>query len=354
MIRHILLPIGLCVLIPLAPVQAQPPPLLNYQGHLQTASDSLLDGSVQIVFSIYNVETGGVPLWSKTHTIEVMVGRFHALLGSLTPFPETLFAQSERYLALKIDDDQELLPRQRIVSVAYALRSAQANDVSGRDISPKSISLSGGKASIDPDGNLSAARITADSLNLSAVGTVVNAQGNWVGGNVTAPQIATDSLVVGGKGIVDRTGQWTGPPIQAQISGMVLENIIVTNVQDSLLLFSSSRWQRIDDFTTFVRVRGSGFLDIQFSGAVTTGGSFQTRLVILPLDPSGAAIQNAGNISRVSITGGTDLAAAAGVSNSAVVTVTPGTYRVFVERLIQGNPPRILEKGILIIRAFTR
>jgi len=354
MIRHLLLPIGLYVLISLAPVRAQPPRLLNYQGHLQTAADSLLDGSVQIVFSIYNVETGGIPLWSETHTMEVRVGRFHALLGRLTPFPETLFAQSECYLALKIDDDQELLPRQRIVSVAYALRSAQANDVSGRDISPKSISLSGGKASIDPDGNLSAARITADSLNLSAVGTVVNAQGNWVGGNLTAPQIATDSLIVGGKGIVDRAGQWVGAPIQAQTFGRTLENLFVKNVQDSLFLPASLNWQRIDDFTTFLRVKRSGFLDIQFNGAVSTGGSFQTRLAILPLDkPGNALIEDAGNVSRVSISGDLTITTG-GVSNSAVVTVTPGTYRVFVERLIQGNPPRIMENGILIIRVFTR
>ena len=170
--------------------QSDVPRLINYQGLLQTTTDSLLDGSIQIHFSIYGVESGGSPLWSESQTVEVSAGQFNVLLGSIVPIPEDLFSEGERYLSLAVENDAELLPRQRILSVAYALRAAQAEDVAGRPISPSSVTLSGDKALMDTTGTL-----------------------------------AVDSLIVGGVGVIDRTGNWTGPPVP--VRGLVPDSMVL-------------------------------------------------------------------------------------------------------------------------------
>ena len=54
--------------------RAQIPPLINYQGHIASATS--LTNPISVVFSIYPSLEGGQALWSETHNITHNQGAF--------------------------------------------------------------------------------------------------------------------------------------------------------------------------------------------------------------------------------------------------------------------------------------
>jgi hypothetical protein len=110
---------------------AQVPQMINYQGKLTDADGKPTNDTLQMVFSIYADSIGGTALWDETQTsVIVEKGVFSVLLGSATPggIPDTVFDGSVRYLGVKVGGDQdEILPRKPIVSVAYAYKSMEAD-----------------------------------------------------------------------------------------------------------------------------------------------------------------------------------------------------------------------------------
>jgi len=106
------------------------PQLLNYQGYLAEAGVPLNE-TIEVTFRIYDVPIGGTPLWTETQNVIFTNGAFSVLLGSIdsenNPLPCSVFQGGQTYLAMQVEDDVELQPRQRIVSVAYAMFANEAN-----------------------------------------------------------------------------------------------------------------------------------------------------------------------------------------------------------------------------------
>ncbi len=68
---------------------------VNYQGFLTDSSSSPVEGAVDIVFRLYNVESGGLALWMDTQAgVPVSEGLFSVLLGSVQPLAQSLFEQN--------------------------------------------------------------------------------------------------------------------------------------------------------------------------------------------------------------------------------------------------------------------
>jgi len=104
------------------------PQLMNYQGFL--SEDGLqLNDTVLLTFTIYDAETGGTILWTETQPqVLVQNGLFNVILGSVESIPTSVFQQAERYLGIEVNGSgQELSPRQRLTSVAYAFNADSAN-----------------------------------------------------------------------------------------------------------------------------------------------------------------------------------------------------------------------------------
>jgi len=106
------------------------PQLVNYQGRL-TEDGNPITGSVTVTFSIYDVPTGGAPLWTETQNVTVTDGVFNTLLGSTNPLTPPVFSSEETYLGIQIEGDGEIQPRQRLASVAYAFFANDANTLRG-------------------------------------------------------------------------------------------------------------------------------------------------------------------------------------------------------------------------------
>ena len=127
MTRHLsslTLPVVLTLVVFVAftpPSLADIPQLVSYQGKVtDTGGTPVPDGSYNMRFSIYNVETGGTDLWySGTVSVQVTNGVFNVLLGE-SPQPAINLPFDEDYwLSVWIDGDPQT-PRQRLGSMGYA------------------------------------------------------------------------------------------------------------------------------------------------------------------------------------------------------------------------------------------
>jgi hypothetical protein len=99
------------------------PVLLQYQGRLTNPSSGspVSDGGYTMVFRLYAIPTGGTALWTETRNITVSGGLFNTVLGEVTPLTRSLFNGQALWLGVKVGTDDEALPRQQLLPVAYAL-----------------------------------------------------------------------------------------------------------------------------------------------------------------------------------------------------------------------------------------
>ena len=112
---------------------AEVPQQINYQGYLKDADGNpVADGSYFIKFKIYGSESGNDSLWSSGfQSIQTTDGLFSYRLGSFASFPPNLFTGDPvRYLGLTVGTDNEISPRLRILSSAYAIKS-NSTDTAG-------------------------------------------------------------------------------------------------------------------------------------------------------------------------------------------------------------------------------
>jgi len=140
--------IGLVLLLTLlsSTGYTQIPHKMNYQGYLTNAAGVPISGTVQMVFSIYNVSSGGSPLWTETHSVAVSQGVYSVILGEGTiPNPINLPFDAPYYLGVHVEADPEMTPRKILTSVGYAFRALTVESIgshthSGADITSGTVS----------------------------------------------------------------------------------------------------------------------------------------------------------------------------------------------------------------------
>ncbi|NQT19057.1 MAG: hypothetical protein HQ592_05080, partial [Planctomycetes bacterium] len=105
------------------------PRLIDFQGRLTDADADPVSGTKSMVFEFRNLPAGGILLgaFSETQSVTVTDGIFNATIGSETTggIPSTIFDSVLVYLSVTVAGE-ELLPRRRVVAVAYALRAEKA------------------------------------------------------------------------------------------------------------------------------------------------------------------------------------------------------------------------------------
>ncbi len=104
------------------------PGLMAIEGSLlASAAAPAADGLYSVTFAVFKDQIGGNPLWTEGPvSISVKNGAFQYMLGSKTPLSAAVLSGlPTAFLSMQIAADAEL-PRQALVSVAYALRAAVA------------------------------------------------------------------------------------------------------------------------------------------------------------------------------------------------------------------------------------
>ncbi len=118
------------------------PFLLQQQGRLLDAVDQPLTGSRPVTFALYDDDTAGNLLWTETVDVTFADGYFSVTLGQTNAITEAEIEEPEIWLGLTIATE-ELLPRQRLVSVPYAVRSGTAESLVGGHVDATSIAVGG-------------------------------------------------------------------------------------------------------------------------------------------------------------------------------------------------------------------
>jgi len=98
-------------------VTAIAPGAIHIQGRLTDSTGSPLNGTYNITFRLYDVETGGTPLCSDTNSVEVEDGLFSTYMDYCY---DDLYGQKV-WLGIEVEGNGEMTPRQVIYPVPYAL-----------------------------------------------------------------------------------------------------------------------------------------------------------------------------------------------------------------------------------------
>ena len=105
-----------------------------FQRWLLTTAGTAKTGPALLTISLYDSQKDGTPLWSEQHAVTLDAqGRYAVILGTLTQGGISLdafAAGSARWLGVAVDADAEQ-PRFMLLSVAYALKAADADTVGG-------------------------------------------------------------------------------------------------------------------------------------------------------------------------------------------------------------------------------
>jgi hypothetical protein len=129
------------------------PMTINYQGRLADPDGTPIDNTdpgLGMTFSLYTQETGGSPVWSESHTgVEVSGGLFSVRLGSVEPLTTDLLT-GDLWLGIKVGNDEEMSPREKLDAVPYAMQAGMAHTV--------------------PDGSIGADQIADDAVTLDKLG----------------------------------------------------------------------------------------------------------------------------------------------------------------------------------------
>lgn len=189
----------------LAPItRADVPTLISYQGVLLDSEGDPVTEPVNVTFTIYDSPSEGAISWQETQSVEFdESGRFDVSLGETTPIADDVFSDPVRWLGVQVEGDDELVPRTRMVSVAYANRISTVDGASGGVISgdvtiQSDLSVNGdisatGKATIGPGH-------TNTGLNAFVAGenNIADGDNSTVGGGNFNTASGLGSVIAGG------------------------------------------------------------------------------------------------------------------------------------------------------------
>jgi hypothetical protein len=169
------------------------PTAFSYQGTLRDANGNLVTGTVNLSLRLYGVVTGGAPLYTEDFAnVNVRSGLFTVIVGDAQPLPASVFNTFPLYIGIKVNNDAEMLPRQRLHPVPYAMQSSSAqNAVTADNLNPGggvpgsvTFGAGGAKQIAFPDGG----KITdsANGMTLSGGGAnkTVTVEGGWSAGAI--------------------------------------------------------------------------------------------------------------------------------------------------------------------------
>lgn len=220
------------------------PRLVRFSGAVREG-DAPRTGVVGLTFAIYADHQGGAPLWVETQNVQLdQQGHYTVLLGRTSSggLPVKLFVTGEaRWLGARVaEEGAEEQPRVALVSVPYALTSADAQTLGGRPASDFQLTRTaaqaagdGSQAGFEPSANSGTAGFIGKFTNTVDLGnSVIFESGGNIGIGTTVPGVklvvSGDVYVPGGWVNVDATTSTGG---QYRLGGQrVLHGVGTANI----------------------------------------------------------------------------------------------------------------------------
>ena len=193
------------------------PDAISYQGRALTAAGTLMGAGTPVnrtvIFRIWDHASNSLTanlIYSEQQVVTIAEGEFSVLIGTgaataNTPlgYSETakgpptvkisdVFGGASRYLGVTIDDgsaavDNEISPRQQIVSGAFALRSKVAESVDGLAITTAMLANNAVTTTQVNDAAITTSKLAANAVTTAQI---TNA-------SITSAKIATDTIIAG-------------------------------------------------------------------------------------------------------------------------------------------------------------
>jgi len=109
------------------------PRLINCQGRLTDTEGVPLNGSYNVKFHLFTMQSGGSSLWSEQQDVTIADGVYNVQLGAVNPLSTDLFDNEFLYLEVEILNSitggwEILSPRQQLTSTAFAMRAESAGN----------------------------------------------------------------------------------------------------------------------------------------------------------------------------------------------------------------------------------
>lgn len=112
----------------LAKSQSTIPRKISYQGVLtDTSGMPRGDGSYTIIFRLYELEIGGIAVWSETKNLQIKRGLFPTILGDHNPFGSSLKFDRQYWLGIQVNSEPELSPRILLTAAGYSIAAINAD-----------------------------------------------------------------------------------------------------------------------------------------------------------------------------------------------------------------------------------
>jgi microcystin-dependent protein len=110
------------------------PERIGFEGYLAESDGSpIADGTYSITFAVYDVPTGGTPLWSETHSsVEVFNGLYAVELGAVS-FGANTF-DGNRWIGVTVGSEAEITPRTKVSAVPFALNAHTLDGQTASDL----------------------------------------------------------------------------------------------------------------------------------------------------------------------------------------------------------------------------
>jgi len=107
-----------------ADLQTDLPQSIAFQASLEDIGGTPLEGTFDLTFRLYDVETGGTPLWEEAQQdVLVEEGLLDVELGAQTAIE--LPFDKQYWLGVEVEADGEMTPRFKFKSVPYSFKSMQ-------------------------------------------------------------------------------------------------------------------------------------------------------------------------------------------------------------------------------------
>jgi len=180
---------------------AQVPTTISYQGRMDSAGVPIKSPK-NLSFGIYSAATGGTALWTESQSsVPFTSGVFSVRLGSVTPFPATLFTSAgERWLGVTLSGASEMTPRFLFTTSPYALRALRVDSIADNAITGAKIADGAVGTSDVADNAITSAKILDGTIATADMADNAVTAAKLAASAVTSAKIADEPGVAQAKG----------------------------------------------------------------------------------------------------------------------------------------------------------
>jgi trimeric autotransporter adhesin len=199
------------------------PRLVNFAGTVQDSKGQPVTGEVTLVFSLYNLQEGGSPLWTESQKVQLDdQGHYTVLLGATEPdgLPLDLFTSGEaQWLGIQPQLPGYVeQPRVLLVGMPYALKAADADTVGG--LPPSAFVMAAPQATGSASPGTSSSQVSSDTGSLPPAALNGSGTTNYVPLWTASSTLGNSAIYQGGTATNPLVGIGTTvPTLTFQVKG---------------------------------------------------------------------------------------------------------------------------------------